>query len=292
MLRTRILWMISIVAIIATVIIAMVGVSSLPAARAQSNRPQTYLALGDSVAFGYDPLVIAAGRGGDASNFIGYPTPVSTALKETLFNAACPGETSSHFIDTSLSDNNCGSFRANFPLHVSYAGSQMQYADTFLKSNPQTLVVSLNMGTNDLFVLIGTCGGEANTSCILGGLQGMLDTLKANLNTIYGHIRNEDGYHHKIVALTYYTRNFSDPVGVYIITQLNNAIADRTRAFGGLVADGFGAFAAATAPYGGDTCKAGLIIVTSQDPLTCDDHPSPAGRNLLAQTIVNTLRAD
>jgi hypothetical protein len=76
------------------------------------------------------------------------------------------------------------------------------------------------------------------------------------------------------------------------IAQVNAVFTDRTLAWGGIVADGFGAFAAASTSYGGDTCAAGLRIVTLASPRTCDDHPSAAGRVLLAQTIVSALRAD
>lgn len=77
-----------------------------------------------------------------------------------------------------------------------------------------------------------------------------------------------------------------------MISQVNQVVAARTLAWGGIVADGFGAFAAASAAYGGDTCAAGLRIVVSTSPLTCDIHPSPAGRDLLAKAIVKALRPD
>jgi lysophospholipase L1-like esterase len=271
----------------ATILVAPAARSALAA----SNRPQEYLALGDSVAFGYSPLL----NHSKASNFIGYPDTAAATLKEDLTNASCPGETSSHFLDLSLSDNGCGPYRSAFPLHVAYSGTQLAFADAFLQSHPQTLVVSLNIGANDLFVLIRECGGSttpAEIVCIEKGLPGLLATLSANLDTIYGHIRNVDGYHHKIVGLTYYSANYSDPVGVEIIQALNQVVADRTLAWGGVVADGFGAFQAASAAFGGDTCAAGLRIVLLASPLTCDVHPTPAGRDLLAQAIVNALRTD
>lgn len=43
------------------------------------------------------------------------------------------------------------------------------------------------------------------------------------------------------------------------------------------------AFVAASAPYGGDNCAAGLLIQLT--PTTCDLHPSAAGQTLLAQTV-------
>jgi len=259
-------------------------------ALAASNRPQEYLALGNSVAFGYSPLANPT----NANNFIGYPNTVATTLKEALTNPSCPGETSSHFISLTGSDNVCGFYRNHFPLHVTYSTSQLEFTDGFLQSHPKTLVVSIDIGANDLFVLENGCGGAstpAEINCILAGLPAMLATLSANLDTIYGHIRL-DGYHHKLVALTYYSLNYSDPVGTNVISQVNQVVAARTLAWGGIVANGFGAFASASAAFGGDTCAAGLRIVTMFSPLTCDIHPSPAGRDLLAQAIVNALRTD
>jgi hypothetical protein len=264
-----------------------VTVGAHPAkALAASNRPQEYLALGNSVAFGFNPLLDKS----NADNFIGYPTPVAAALKESLTNPSCPGETSSHFISLAGSDNGCGAYRLNFPLHVAYNTTQLVFADGFLQSHRQTLVVSIDIGANDLFVLVNGCGG--NVGCIQAGLPGMLATLSANLDTIYGHIRNLDGYHHKLVALTYYSLNYSDPTGTFLISQVNHVVADRTLAWGGIVANGFDAFAAASTAFSGDTCAAGLRIVVLSSPLTCDIHPSPAGRDLLAQAIVNALRTD
>ena len=263
-------------------------------AMAPSHRSLDYLALGNSVAFGYSPLADPT----NANNFIGYPNTVAAKLKETLTNAACPGETSSHFIDLSGSDNGCGTWRLHFPLHVTYSSptqTQLAFADTFLQSHPKTLVVSIDIGANDLFVLENGCGGASTPpeiQCILTGLPAMLATLKANLDTIYGHIRNLDRYHHKLVALTYYSLNYSDPVGTNVISQVNQVVANRTLAWKGIVADGFDAFADASKAYGGDTCAAGLRIVVSSSPLTCDIHPSPAGRDLLAKAIVHALRDD
>jgi len=281
-------WLIAAVAVLATLATALLAGPAVHSALAASNRPQDYLALGNSVAFGFNPLLNPS----NADNFIGYPTPVAAALKENLTNASCPGETSSHFISLAGTDLSCGAYRLKFPLHVAYSTSQLAFADGFLQSHPKTLVVSIDIGVNDLFVLVNSCGGQANISCIKAGLPVMLATLSANLDTIYGHIRNLDGYHHKLVALTYYSLNYSDPIGTQLISQVNQVVADRTLASGGIVADGFGAFAAASTAFGGDTCAAGLRIVVVSSPLTCDIHPSPAGRDLLAQAIVNALRTD
>ncbi len=288
MLHTRIRWLIAAVALLAILATTLLAEPAVRSALAASNRSQEYLALGNSVAFGFNPVLDRS----NADNFIGYPTPVAAALKETLTNASCPGETSSHFISLTSSDNGCGAYRLHFPLHMAYSTTQLAFADGFLQSHPKTLVVSIDIGSNDLFVLIEGCGGPTNVTCILKGLPGMLATLSANLDTIYGHIRNLDGYRHKLVALTYYSLNYSDPTDTSVISQVNQVVAARTLAWGGIVADGFGAFAAASTAFSGNTCAAGLLIVLSSSPLTCDIHPSPAGRDLLAQAIVNALRTD
>lgn len=261
---------------------------SSSAATGAPTRPTEYLALGDSLAFGFSPLVNPT----NPDNYIGYPDTAAAALKLRLTNASCPGETSSHLIDLSGSDNGCGTWRFSYglPLHAAYSSAQLAFADAFLQSHPKTHVVSIDIGANDLWVLVDGCGGQANPSCIFGGLPLMLATLSANLDTIYGHIRNLDGYRHKLVALTVPSRNYADPAETAVVAQVNAVVADRTLAWGGIVADGFGAFASASAAYGGDPCAAGLQIV--KPDLSCDDHPSPAGRDLLAQAIVTALRPD
>src|SRR5229473_5697843 len=129
MRHTHMRWLIAAVALLATLATTLLAGPALPSALAASNRPQDYLALGNSVAFGFNPLLDRS----NANNFIGYPTPVAAALKEKLTNASCPGETSSHFINLTGSDNVCGPWRFNFPLHVAYSTAQLDFADGFLQ---------------------------------------------------------------------------------------------------------------------------------------------------------------
>ena len=302
MLHTRMRWLIVAVALVATLATTLLARPALRSTRAASGPPPPYLALGDSVAFGYSPQVDPS----DPHNFSGYPTPAARALKESLTNASCPGETSSHFIDLTGSDHGCGAFRANYPLHVAYSGTQLAFADSFLTTHPTTQLVSINIGANDLFVLTDFCATQPNPSlCISNGLPGVLTTLAANLNIIYYHIRALDGYHNQLVALTYYSLNYSpaNSTNNSIIMALNNVVAQVTLAAGGKVADGYGAFAAiATAAFGFDSCAARLLIEVSSSPLTCNIHPSypgdngleshaNTGRDVLGQAIVNAVRA-
>jgi lysophospholipase L1-like esterase len=232
----------------------LVGVTAAPAAAEDQDRADdapTYLALGDSVAFGFNPLLDA--------------------------------------IDPSL-DNGCRSYRAAFPLHVSYNTSQLDFAIGFLKSHPHTRLVTLDVGANDLLLLQAACAGNAN--CVANGLPGLLTTLRANLTTIYGRIRGEAQYRHSIVGLMYYALDYTDPVSLAVTLQIDATVAQATFAARGRVADGFGEFAIASGAFGGSPCAAGLLIPTPGRPAPCDVHPSPAGRDLLADAIADVLDED
>ena len=265
------------------------GITAAPASAASTStstsnsNPNNYLALGDSVPFGYNPLLVTPGVSPDV--FVGYPQLASDLFRprKKLFDAGCPGETSTSLITGTRPDNGCQAYRQFIgPLHVSYSGSQLAYAESYLAANPRTGLVTMMIGANDLFLLIKSCGGSTNVTCIEAGLPGLLDTLSSNLTTIYSGLRAA-GFNGELVAVTYYSLNYADPVGTGIIAEIDTTLAKVTQAFGGTVADGFGEFQQAAAAFGGDSCAAGLLIHLT--PTTCDVHPSPAGAALLAVAV-------
>lgn len=262
------------ITVVATITLSLVSVPAL------AGDGDTYLALGDSVAFGFDPLVPAQDRS-EPENFVGYPEALAKMLDIDVTNASCPGEASGGFISLkSPLDNGCRPYRAAFPLHVDYTTSQLDFALAFLRKHPNTLLVTINLGANDLFVLQKSCKNDA--ACVQVGLSTMLGTLQSNLTTIEGLIRAA-GFRGQLVALTYYALNYSDRTQVQVIGAINQVETAVTQAFGGQVADGFGAFGAVAAPFGGDSCAAGLLIRLTAT--TCDIHPSPKGRDVLAGAI-------
>lgn len=267
---------------------ALVAGLAAPSAVAASSRHADYLALGDSLAFGYSPYLSPT----KPAKFVGYPNTVAAVLREHLTNASCPGETSSHFISLAGADHGCGAWRFGYgaPLHAAYTTSQLDFADAFLKAHPATRLITLDMGANDVGALRDGCMTTADpVTCIVTGMPTMLATLSANLDTIYSHLRNLDGYEGKIVGLTFYSPDYSDQLTTGAIIQVNQVLADRTLAWGGIVADGFRTFEVVSSRVGGDTCAAGLRIRLVPPP-GCDDHPSVIGRILLAGTIVHALR--
>jgi hypothetical protein len=101
---------------------------------------------------------------------------------------------------------------------------------------------------------------------------------------IFTNIRVQAKYQGPIVLLTYYAFNYSDPVQVGAFTALNGIASGIASGFGAKIADGFTAFLVATIPFGGDACAAGLLVKFADG--TCDTHPSQAGQELLANTVL------
>ncbi len=271
--------------VLATVAL-ITGVDAWPAEAASpgNHNPNNYLALGDSVPFGYNPLRVTPGV--NPAVFVGYPELASQLYRprKKVANASCPGETSTSLITGTGPDNGCQRFRQFIRLHVAYTASQLQYATQYLQANPRTGLVTMTIGANDLFLLIDSCDSNPNPACVSNGLPQLLATLSTNLNTIYSALAGA-GFQGQLVAVTYYATNFNDPAAVAVISALNATLARVTRAVGGQVADGFSAFQKAAAPFGGDSCAAGLLIHLT--PTTCDIHPSPAGAALLADAVAH-----
>ena len=264
-------------------------VAAIPASASSEGHP--YLALGDSVTFGFSPLLDPS----NASNFIGYPDIVAQRLNVEDVNPACSGEATGSFISLTGLDNVCRPYRAAFPLHVSYTGTQLQFATNFLKNNPRTRLVSFMLDANDLFRVSSGAPGPAPwppTGCYTPNLGLYFATCAVqNMTTIFKAIR-DTGYHGLLVVLTYYALDYSSASGVFVTQQLlNKAMLTAAAPFNVVVAHGFEALQGAAQPFGGDSCKAGLLIVLSTSPLTCDVHPTPKGRDLLAGAVVDAVAA-
>ncbi|HSO93688.1 MAG TPA: GDSL-type esterase/lipase family protein, partial [Candidatus Dormibacteraeota bacterium] len=175
---------------LALVVAAALALVAVPASARENS---TYLALGDSYAFGFNPIVYASGGASNAANFPGYADLVARKLGLNLTNAACPGETSGSMISGMRPDNGCQDYRAYFPLHTQYSGAQLAFAVSYLRSHHHTDLVTIQIGGNDLLVLQDSCKGDS--TCILSGLGPVEAQMTANLNTIYSTIRHRAHYH-------------------------------------------------------------------------------------------------
>ncbi|MGI8760442.1 MAG: SGNH/GDSL hydrolase family protein [Jatrophihabitantaceae bacterium] len=249
-----------------------------------------YLALGDSVAFGYrESTNLPTPDYSKANSFVGYPEDVGAALGLHVINASCPGETSSSFIATHVTSNGCENsptgpvgYRTFYPLHVRYSGTQMSYAIHYLQTHPATHLVTLMIGANDAFL----CEETTSDHCA-SELKATLRQITANVRTILTNLRFQAGYHGQIVIVNYYSLDYASATDNASSRALNSAMDLAGRFYHVTVADGYGAFERAAVQSGGDTCAAGLL--TKLTTGGCGVHPSIAGQSLLALAVERAL---
>src|SRR5258708_28379797 len=104
-----------------------------------------YVALGDSISFGYHPLPPPPQP---IQSYIGYPEILDPLVPKQEINLSCPGQTSASFLygraasATEVPGANCEfisptfpGWKADLPLHNSYTGTQADYAVSQLLSN-------------------------------------------------------------------------------------------------------------------------------------------------------------
>jgi len=252
-----------------------------------------YLALGDSVVFAY--IEQAGYEYYYPTNFVGYADWTGLALSLNPADAGCPGETTGSFISSTAPDNGCRGYRTLFPLHVVYGSirsTQLAFATGFLQQHPNTQLVTIGIGANDLLLLEQQCNGDP--TCIENGAPQVFAMAEANMQKILAGLRGT-GYTGIIAVVNYYSPDYSNQLDTELIAGLNQAITAPAPAYGAVVADVFSVFeAAASNPFaGGNTCVAGLLNATNPptSPPTCDIHPSQSGHKLMAQVVAGVYQS-
>ena len=240
------------------------------------------LALGDSIAFGYNPF----GDFCKDKNFQGYPEALRSEF--SVKSSACPGETSGSFLSNAAPDNGCRAFRGNYPLHVNYGSNatQMDYALSRVTSSEAEDVptqITLNVSGNDIFLAQARCATDPQgpAACFAAGATALITSIATNVATILGTLRGA-GYTGPITYMNLYATDYSNPNTVGFLNALNGAVSTQARNFGAKIANAFGAFQAAAGSQ--SPCAAGLLIV-KPDESGCDVHPSAAGTEVLAQSV-------
>lgn len=259
-----------------------------------------YLALGDSVPFGYrESNSIPAPNDSKPREMNGYPEDVAANLGLKLANAACPGETTVSFLNAKGQSNGCENsyppgpmaigYRTLFPLHVKYASStesQMTFAENYLKKFPNTRLVTLMLGANDAFI----CQRKFSDGCV-GEFGTLLKNLTKHTTKIFKGLRNKAHYAGQIALVTYYSMDYRSAILTGEVKAINGALEAAAKPFHVEIANGFNQFRIAARQGHGNACTAQLLTALSGvDKGTCGVHPSQSGAALLAQAVERAIK--
>jgi lysophospholipase L1-like esterase len=250
-------------------------------------KPQrSYLALGDSLAFGYsqakfnslfpneDPAAYDTGYVDDFGHVLRL---VNHGLQ--IVNDGCPGETTDSFI------NGPCRYQLAFPLHHPYVGgpssSQLSDALAYLHANPGSVnPITLDIGANDaLGVIEGTC--KLEPECIANDAPALFAHIAANLGAILADLRGS-APHAKIVVLGLYNPFGPSLTGADQLTaQLNGVMKQVASAVDARFADPLPVFN----PPGPREQPRICLLTNFCTPLT-DIHPTDLGYAVLAGLIL------
>ncbi len=278
----------SVVTFLLTAVLA-IGFFSPSGAAAASPAPTTYyLALGDSLAFGYPTGV-------------GYAEKLTTKLQESrpgtvLAKLGCPGESTVTMI-------NGGGPCAGTGLYEQYGGStnQLDAAIWFLQHHRGAVsYLTIDIGPNDVLPCIE--GLAIDAACVLRGLA----TVKSNLPTIFGDLRHNLDRKTKTAGMTFYNPfaalwPLSQQVAqqsVVVLNGLNVIEAGNYWRFGFRIAPVAAVFQInnfTINPYTGlpvnysKACKWTLMCPTTPG-VAPNIHPNQDGYQVIADTFARTFR--
>jgi lysophospholipase L1-like esterase len=275
-----------------------------PAAQRPVVAGSRYLALGDSVTFGYresNAIPTSRNNYNKPKTFVGYPEVIQRALGLKVANLACPGETSASLINPKKPSNGCenspsasgqtpGGYATMWPLHVKYKdktskNGQLATAVKYLKAHPNTRLVSLMIGANDGFLC-----QEKGGCTTLAEFNAVLTKISKNVTRTLKAIRGKAHYTGQIVIVQYYSLDYSNSVDTLQSSSLNGAMQNAAKPFHVRVAKSFALFKKASAQAGGDACKAQLLTQLKNGTTPCGVHPSVSGQALLAQAVEAAIK--
>jgi hypothetical protein len=166
--------------LLCVIVVAVVTLVSSPPASADTppkfKPPKSYyLALGDSITYGFQLSKARAGLPPSAFN-TGYVDDFGARLQQirpdiTTVNYGCPGEMTDSFIN-----GPCPWTAGGGQLHDSFSGSQLNAAVAFLRAHPGDVSpITLTLWGNDVREFVGSCtdeSGVVDLVCVQNGHQG------------------------------------------------------------------------------------------------------------------------
>jgi lysophospholipase L1-like esterase len=267
-----------VVALSVVLVVALVGVDLLVLSRndpARALGPHYYMALGDSLSFGYQPnLDFSAGFADDIFNDLHFVDVTG------VVNYACAGETTDTFIH--------GGCVGHFAHHGSYTGAQLTAAVDFLKKEANRGHVSpitLEIGSNDVLpdwdqftctaspnVEIDLARMDANLTKVI--LPQLVDALQSRTNANNGDL-------HLLNYYNPYAKECRDSAP--FVQTLNDHLAADAAQFKIPVVDVYGAFD----QFGNGAGMANNICTLTWicDTRFHDIHPTTDGYKVIAKAV-------
>lgn len=273
------------IACVLSLAIALCAALLTPPAGASGSRP-TYLALGDSLAFGYSQAKFNSlfPNENPAAYDTGYVDDFGKALGlfqpgVQIVNDGCPGETTDSFIKGPCQ------YQLAFPLHHPYSGgkasSQLSDALNYLGGHPGTVSpITLDIGANDaLGVIEGVC--KLQPTCIAEQAPALFTHIATNLGSILGQLRAA-APHARIIVIGLYNPFGPSIAGADQLTaQLNTVMAGVAAAVGARFVDPLPVFNP-QGPFEQPT----LCLLTNICTSLKDIHPTDLGYAVLGGLVL------
>jgi lysophospholipase L1-like esterase len=272
----------------AVLLAAIVLLAPAPEAGAAKPPQRSYLALGDSLAFGYqqakfnslfpneDPAAFDTGYVDDFGAFL-----LKTHRDVSVVNDGCPGETTDSFIEGPCR------YQLAFPLHHPYVGgptsSQLSDALAYLSAHPGTVSpITIDIGANDaLGVTEGICKMEP--ACVAAHAPALFAHIATNLHAILADLRGAAPSAKIVVLGLYNPFGMTIAGGDELTAGLNEVM--RTVAAGAQArfADPLPAFN----PPGAQEQPTICLLTNMCTPLV-DIHPTDLGYEMLGNLVLRS----
>jgi lysophospholipase L1-like esterase len=272
--------------------VAAVSAALLPGgARASGHRPPTfhppqayYLALGDSLAFGFQEAKfvseLSSGTYSAASFNTGYDADLAAMMQPLAprgqgfheINLGCPGETT-----TTMAKGPCP---FPFPLHVSYpaGATQLQAAVAFLRGHRHEVnPITLDIGGNDLLNLVSGC--SYYPACIIDRFPAVAATMAANLDEILTAIHDAAPNAEVIAMNVPDPYEFLAPASLQLFAAFNQPLNAVVKAHNIRLLDAYTEVAALYPNQYATFCSLAAICTNG------DVHPTDRGYAVLASSF-------
>ena len=263
---------------LAGLLFALHGYSTAEAKEPIFDPPRSYyLALGDSVAYGYQaskfslpPSAVNTGYVDDFGAMLRHLRP-----RITTVNYGCPGETMASFIT-----GYCPWTALGHQLHDSFAGSQLDAAVSFLRTHrgkvsPNTLT----LWGNDVAAFVSACNGAP--TCIQNGAPSFLEKFGTSLSVILQSLRAAAPHAEIIVTGSWDSFIGSFDLGDPLFEALNKTMAVVAAQQRVRFADPFPTFN----PQGDVNAETRAMCLLTLLCTNGDSHPSDIGYKVLADIV-------